>query len=476
VLVLIWAQAQPNADDFQNFASQYLLLVLFLAGSALVVSWPERAGPLALRAAALVVVLADLLFGSYPVTDTSRNPDVRPPREREWVETISRTAEPLRLSRGDRIHPQTIYRYGWGVVDGESTFAPPAFLDLYSLSREAPRLLDLLNVRYVLPAGAAPPPPAKVTGPLRVWPGALRRLPLPGEGAARQIEIHSHLVHGLEIPQGQTVATLHVLAADGTVAAIPLRAGIETAEWAVDRPGARAGHGKPAVVRSWSVPEGYQGHTYRADVDLPRGFRPAQLLLEGGPGPALLVVERAATDGRPAWPPAPEPERFRQVTAGLYETRALPRAFLVRRARQVPAALTPRSAHDLDPTEEVLVMDPPPAGFTPATGIGAPALPPVRVLAYTPEHVALETETREPAVLVLSDTFDARWRAWDNGQPVPIMRGDHAFRAVFLSAGHHRVEFRYRRPIVYAGLAITLATLGALGVAWIVTRRRRARS
>ena len=119
-------------------------------------------------------------------------------------------------------------------------------------------------------------------------------------------------------------------------------------------------------------------------------------------------------------------------------------------------------------------MDPPPAGFTPATRIGAPALPPVRVLAYTPEHVALETETREPAVLVLSDTFDARWRAWDNGQPVPIMRGDHAFRAVFLSAGHHRVEFRYRRPIVYAGLAITLATLGALGVAWIVTRRRRA--
>jgi hypothetical protein len=38
------------------------------------------------------------------------------------------------------------------------------------------------------------------------------------------------------------------------------------------------------------------------------------------------------------------------------------------------------------------------------------------------------------------------------------------------------VEFRYRRPIVYAGLAITLATLGALGAAWIVSRRRRTRS
>ena len=78
MLVLVWAQARPNADDFQNFASQYLMLVLLLAGAALVVSWPGRASPLALRAAALVVLLADLLFGSYPVTDTARNPDIRP--------------------------------------------------------------------------------------------------------------------------------------------------------------------------------------------------------------------------------------------------------------------------------------------------------------------------------------------------------------------------------------------------------------
>ena len=202
-LVLVWAQAQPNRDDFQNFANQYLLLVLLVAGSALVVSWPGRVGPRALEAAALVVLLADLLFGSYVVTDTSRNPDVRPPREREWVDTIRRTPDPLRLSRADRIHPTTIYRHGWGVVDGESTFAPPAFLDLFALSREHPPLLDLLNVRYVLPAGAALPAPAKSAGALRVWPGAVRRLHPPA-GPARRIEIHTHLVHGLEIPQGRS--------------------------------------------------------------------------------------------------------------------------------------------------------------------------------------------------------------------------------------------------------------------------------
>ncbi|MGH2511963.1 MAG: hypothetical protein ACRDGQ_04670, partial [Candidatus Limnocylindrales bacterium] len=419
MLVLVWAQAQPNADDFQNFASQYLMLVILLAGSALVVSWPGRASPLALRTAALIVLAADLVFGSYPVTDTSRNPDIRPPREQEWVEAISRTTEPLRLSRADRIHPQTIYRHGWGVVDGESTFAPAAFLDLYSLSKENPRLQDLLNVRYVLPVGSGPPPtPAKPAGPLRVWPGAIRRLPLPLGNAARQVEIHSHLVHGLEAPQGQVVATAHVIAADGTIATIPFRAGIETAEWSLDRPGTKAGHARPAVVRSWSLPEGYQGHTYRATVDLPKGFRPTQVLLEGGPGPAVLVVERLAADGTAAWPPGPDPERFRQVTAGLYENvRALPRAFLVRRARQVPAAQILDQLSDLDPVEEVLITDPPPPGFAPGPRVGGAPLPPVRVVTYAPEHVLLEAEVSEPAVLVLSDTFDRRWRAWDNGQP-----------------------------------------------------------
>lgn len=474
MLVLVWAQTRSNADDFQNFASQYVLLVLYLAGAALVVSWPGRAGPGALRAAALIVLLADLLFGSYPITDTARNPDLRPPREREWVEAISRTAEPLRLSRGDHIHPQTIYRYGWGVVDGESTFAPPAFLDLYALSRELPRVQDLLNVRYVLPAGAAPPPAARPAGPLRLWPGAVRRLPLPGEGAPRQLEIHSHLVHGLELAQGQTVATVHVVGADGTSATVPLRAGIETAEWSIDRPGARAGHGKPAVIRSWSVPEGYQGHTYRATVDLPRGLRPAELLLEGGPGSAVLVVERVAADGRVGWPPGPDPERFRQVTAGLYENvRALPRAFLVRRARQVPDAQMLDELRDLDPLEEVLTTEALPAGFTPPPRIGAPPLPPVRVVTYAAEHVVLETDAREPAVLVLSDTYHRRWRAWDNGQPVTIAPADHALRAVFLSAGRHRVEFRYRQRGVFVGLGVTIATLGALGAAWLLARRRR---
>jgi hypothetical protein len=53
-----------------------------------------------------------------------------------------------------------------------------------------------------------------------------------------------------------------------------------------------------------------------------------------------------------------------------------------------------------------------------------------------------------------------------------LTRADHALRAVFLTAGRHRVEFRYRQPSVFIGLGVTIATLAALGVTGVLARRR----
>ena len=92
-------------------------------------------------------------------------------------------------------------------------------------------------------------------------------------------------------------------------------------------------------------------------------------------------------------------------------------------------------------------------------------LSPVRVIEYRPERVRLETETPEPAVLVLSDTYDQNSRAWRNGEQATIVRANHALRAVFLAPGRHQLEFRYRQPLVWLGLTITLATVVILAVA-----------
>lgn len=463
-LLLIWSQGRPAADAVQGLADQYMLFLLLLLVIFISVGWQARGhAPALVRFGLLLALLLDLLFGSFPASDASPDPDPRPAAEKEWVELLRQEREPIRMSRGDRIHPRTIYRYGWGVFDGESTFAPQPFLDLYFLAKENPQILDLLNVKYVVAGdGTVPAPGGETRARLALWPGAVRRIVLPEGPTVRQIEFDSHLVYGLHLRQGEMVATLHALREDGSTHRFPLRAGLETGEWALDRPWGRPAHAKPTrVARSWAVPgEGFEGHTYRATLSLPPGLRPRELILERSPSQGVFVVERIRLDGRDLSPPQ---DRFRLVRPGLYENRyALPRAFLLRRARQVPPDRLLEELKDFDPREELLLTNPLPGGWRAPPSLQGP-LPPVKVLEYTPDRIRLETEIGEPLFLLLSDTYDPGWRAWDNGRPVTILRANHALRALPLAPGRHMVEFRYQQPSFWIGLAVSLGTLVALG-------------
>ncbi len=79
----------------------------------------------------------------------------------------------------------------------------------------------------------------------------------------------------------------------------------------------------------------------------------------------------------------------------------------------------------------------------------------------------------EPAFLILSHTYDRRWRAWGNGRPVPILRADHALRGVPLGPRRHVVEFRYGQPAFWLALAITGGTALALAAGGVLGWRRR---
>ena len=474
-LLLIRVQGTPAADTFQRVADQYALAALLFAVVLAVVAWAERgASPRLVRWGLLGALLLDLLFGSAALESAAPDPDRSDPADERIVAFLEHERQPIRLGRGARLAPRVIYRHGWGVFDGESTFAPPPFLDLYGLAETNPRIVDLLDVKYVI---GLPPTPAlqpRVTGPMTLSAGARRRIPLADPGPVRQIELESHLVYGLDVPQGTAVGSLYALGQDGAVQAFPLRAGIETAEWALDRPQARPGHARPPVARSWTdSQEGFQGHDYRATFTLPPAFRPSALVVEHAKGNALLVVDGLRLDGRE---PAPLPERFRRVDPDVFENRyALPRAFVVRRARRLPAAEVLEAMKTLDPEEEVLVSEALPAGWPAAGPPSAEPAPPVRFLEYGPDRIRMETTTADPAFLVLSDTYHRRWLAWDNGRPARILRADHALRALALPAGHHVVELRYRQPSVWVGLGISLATWAGLGVGAVLVRRRQAR-
>jgi uncharacterized membrane protein YfhO len=85
-----------------------------------------------------------------------------------------------------------------------------------------------------------------------------------------------------------------------------------------------------------------------------------------------------------------------------------------------------------------------------------------RIVRYEPELVGVEALVATPALLVLTDTHYAGWRATVDGEPTPILRADHAFRGVRLEPGRHQVIFRYAPTSVRLGTLVSLLALAAV--------------
>ena len=148
--------------------------------------------------------------------------------------------------------------------------------------------------------------------------------------------------------------------------------------------------------------------------------------------------------------------------------RALPRAFVVFRARCADDATAPRllRARALDVRQEVLLAgcaEPPPAG---PPGAGS-----VDIVESLPARVRLVTVTDAPAWLVLGDTWYPGWRARVDGAQATLWRANHAFRAVRVPAGRHEIEMRFASDALRAGAALSAAS--ALVVLAIARPRRR---
>ncbi|MCA9222797.1 MAG: YfhO family protein [Planctomycetales bacterium] len=96
-----------------------------------------------------------------------------------------------------------------------------------------------------------------------------------------------------------------------------------------------------------------------------------------------------------------------------------------------------------------------------------------RVSRYEPTHVVIDAELDRPGLLVLSDLPWPGWQAEIDGQAAPIWRTNRVMRGVWLSAGKHRVEMRFRpRSLAVTGTISMLGWLMLTG-ALIATRRRQ---
>jgi len=121
-------------------------------------------------------------------------------------------------------------------------------------------------------------------------------------------------------------------------------------------------------------------------------------------------------------------------------------------------------AEGFDPSQTVVLEGGQPLDTTPDYSLS--------LLQYSLHAVTVAVETDQPGYLVLPDAYYPGWQATVGGQSTPVWRANYAFRAVYVPAGQHTVQFQFDPVIWKVGLALSGATL--LGLAgWAGWRWRR---
>jgi hypothetical protein len=356
-----------------------------------------------------------------------------------------------------------------------------------------PSRLELLGVRWVqVPVAALRGQDRRreLQPVLRLPLAEPRFFPFPMT-AARGVRVVSSLVDAAAVPQEQVVATLRVRLASGRGAfSFPLRAGIETAEWAWDRPDVRATvkHQRPAPAESWPVAgAGFSGHHYGAELPLPGPYFVDGVRLEPAPGFRLQLMRLALVETRTgrALPLAPAAVYVSDATR-LREAAATPTVRLFELARTIGPARVAAALRVLPDERAVLEalalpgrlgVDPLREALATASDAAGAEAPPAgrasRAELVQRSASRLEVRAEGPGVLVLAESWDAGWQARLDGAPVRLLRVNHCQAGVVLPAGPHRVVLRYRPRGWAFGLA--LAALGLVGMAAATWRSGSAR-
>lgn len=422
-------------------------------------------------------------------------------------------ALPAGISAGSRVFlrdpasqldlaPNQLLADGVDMVGGYSSLPAQRHVELYDLTQQQPGLVDLwgadevVEASYPLDAGQSGGVQFRGQHPLASVGGesapVLFRLP-PGLGRASAIRLVGSLSYAFDVPEGTPVADLVVTDRQGAATTLPIRAGLELAERAIDRPSLRPflAHHKPpgatALDFEETTPEGedYQAHLYLAELPLPSQTAfPVSIAIRASHPRVVTEVNGlgVVTDGAVSSLGLADRDGFRLVQDDgrhrVLATLASPRAYVVGRESAVSPGGAPGvppvlivAGDAFRPRQNVLIEGD--RSLEAGSGSTPGARSPARVDSLRPNALRIIAEADRASYLVVTESYHRGWTAWVDGQPAPVYIANAVFRAVPLKAGHHVVEMRFQPLSVVAGAVVSAISLAALlSVAvWGFTRR-----
>jgi len=95
----------------------------------------------------------------------------------------------------------------------------------------------------------------------------------------------------------------------------------------------------------------------------------------------------------------------------------------------------------------------------------------ITVLKFSAQRIEMQVDSTMPAMVVVAQAFYHPWHAYVDGVRVPLLRANHAFQALEMPAGPHRVELIYEDRMFHAGCVISVAACLGCAAAWVLRRR-----
>jgi uncharacterized membrane protein YfhO len=98
----------------------------------------------------------------------------------------------------------------------------------------------------------------------------------------------------------------------------------------------------------------------------------------------------------------------------------------------------------------------------------------VTVTKWSPNEITFSTSAGAPSILVASEIYYPAWKAYVDGQPAQLLRGDYSLRAVPLAAGDHVVDMKFESDAFGTGRIISIVSLLLVlgGIGYVLARRR----
>ncbi|MDI6783559.1 MAG: YfhO family protein [bacterium] len=333
-----------------------------------------------------------------------------------------------------------------------------------------PRFLNLLNIGYIV---------GEVNefsihrSPLILSSGIETTITVAIDTPCVELGLMSLLDEHLETPQETKIGTITVTGAKGEQETLPLRAGIETADWRTES--TLSAHQMPNPAMTWiryiSGKE-YTLHNYYSRLKFSYPLVPKEIRFGHQPIPGILVVQNVTLIKQN------NESQFEKVAdygeLRIYRNKTVyPRAFLVHQAEVIPneTELLATLANKTTDLRHIAYLEEP-LPF-PLTTVGAEPLLPLlatgrgssrgqslpKIVNYLPNEITIETDSPRNGFLVVSEIAYPGWQAFIDGKPAKLYTTDYILRGIYLEPGKHTIIFKFIPLSLYLGAGITLLTL-----------------